>query len=91
MVGYKEARDAALSRMTDKTWFNLCTEHEKAYVFSKYDDMSFGGSPSPCAVMKATGECCNFVAVLDEIGSPLHYFKMSANGELTEVSEEELA
>lgn len=89
MVGYEDARRAALSRVSDKTWFDFCTEYENAYVFSRYDDISFGGI-SPCAVMKDSGKCYSFVAVLDEIGEPLCYCRMDCNGALTEVSEEEL-
>lgn len=89
MVGYEDARRGALSRMSDKSWFDFCTEYENAYVFSRYDDISFGGI-SPCAVMKDSGKCYNFVAVLDEIGEPLGYYRMDCNEALTEVPEEEL-
>lgn len=89
MVGYEEARRATLSRVSDKTWFDFCTEYENAFVFSRYDDMSFGGV-GPCAVMKASGECCNFAAVLDEVGNPVRYFRMDRDGGLTDVTDEEL-
>lgn len=90
MVTLEQAREAALSYMSDKAWFNLCTEYEKAYVFSRYDDFSIGGYGSPCAVMKRDGECYMFAAVLDELGDVLHCFLMSPDGGLTEVSEERL-
>lgn len=90
MVTYQQARDAALARMSDKSWFNLCTEYDNAFVFSKYDDFSFGGYGSPCAVMKAGGECCSFSAVLDEVGDVVRYSLMASDGRLTEVSEERL-
>lgn len=84
MIDIIAARDIALSKMSDKTFFNFCTEYENAFVFSKYDDMSIGGN-GPCAVMKNDGSALNFAAVLDEIGDELHDYKMSLDGEFTEV------
>lgn len=83
MVNLARAREIALSRMSDKTWFDHCVEYENAFVFSRYDDMSFGGV-SPCAVIKATGAPMNFVAVLDDLGAEVMEYAMSADGVFTE-------
>ncbi len=79
MVNLNQAREIALSRISDKTWFDHCVEYENAFVFSRYDDMSFGGI-SPCAVMKATGEPMNFVAVLDSLGKEVAEYSMPRDG-----------
>lgn len=83
MVNLAQAREIVLSRMSDKTWFDHCTEYENAFVFSRYDDMSFGGV-SPCAVMKATGAPMNFVYVLDDLGAETAEYAMSSDGVFTE-------
>ena len=68
MIGFNEA----LSIMNKYPHeFDYCTEHENAYVFSKMDELSFGGTNSPAAVMKAGGECCNFVSVIGELGDEI--------------------
>lgn len=85
-----EARKIALSKIEDKMWFNLCTEYDNAFVFSKYDDISIGGTPGPCVVMKGSGEALNFVAALSGIGEEKARWLMSADGEFSEVSEEQL-
>ncbi len=41
MVNLARAREIALSRMSDKTWFDHCVEYENAFVFSRYEAMSF--------------------------------------------------
>ena len=61
-------------RIAVKCWdeVDYVTEYEDAYVFSRYDDMSFGGN-SPVAVMKADGRAINLVAYLDSgcAGEPI--------------------
>lgn len=61
-------------RMAVRCWdeVDYVTEYEDAYVFSRYDDMSFGGN-SPVVVMKATGEVINLVAYLGfgRVGDPI--------------------
>lgn len=84
MVTMDEARRIALSRMSDKGWFDFCTEFENAFVFSRHDDISIGGNGS-CAVMKATGEACTFAGVLAEIGDEVRGYKMALDGTFTEV------
>ena len=50
---------------------DYCTEYASAYVFSKMDDMSFGGN-GPIAVMKTDGRPISFVAFLGSgAGEPL--------------------
>ena len=82
MIDINAARDIALSKMSDKAFFDFCTEYENAFVFSKYDDMSIGGN-GPCAVMNSDGSALNFSAVLDEIGDELHDYKMNLDGKFT--------
>lgn len=55
----------ALNRAKD-CWdeVDYVTDQTDAYVFSKKDDLSFGGN-GPVAVLKRTGECINYVAFLD--------------------------
>ena len=89
MVSYVQAREIALSRMSNKTWFNCCSEYEHAFVFSKWDDFSFGGI-SPCAVMKDTGAALNFVAAIDELGDFIRVWMMAPDGSLTATSLEEI-
>lgn len=84
MVGYEEAREKALNHMSDKTFFNACQEHEHAWVFSKWDDMSIGGT-GPCVVMKDTGETLNYLAAMDDIGNLITPYYMDENGNLTEM------
>lgn len=84
MVGYEQAREIALSGMSDKAWFDFCTEDERAWVFSRYEDTSFGGT-GPCAVLKDTGEACDYAAVLGETGETLRAFRMDADGALHEM------
>ena len=68
-VTYEEALRIAVSCWAE---VDYVTEYEDAFVFSRYDDMSFGGN-SPVVVMKATGETINFVAYLDSgrVGNPI--------------------
>lgn len=63
MVDYKKAKALALSCWSE---VDYCTEYENAFVFSKMDDMSFGGN-SPVVVLKATGRCINMVSYIDEM------------------------
>lgn len=46
--------------------FDYCTEYANAFVFSKKDELSFGGINSPVAVMKEDGCCISFVAYISE-------------------------
>ena len=43
MAGYEDAWRAALSRVLGKMRFYCCAEHGNAHVFSRNDNMSFGG------------------------------------------------
>ena len=72
MVDLAQAREIALSRMYDN-----------AFVFSRYDDMSFGGI-SPCAVIKTTGAPMNYAAVLDALGAEIAEYAMSPDGVFTD-------
>ncbi len=83
MVDLAQAREIALSRMSDKTWFDHCVEYDNAFVFSRYDDMSFGGI-SPCAVIKTTGAPMNYAAVLDALGAEIAEYAMSPDGVFTD-------
>ncbi len=62
MISYTQA-----CKKAKECWdeVDYCTEHPGAYVFSKKDDLSFGGN-SPVVVLKETGECWNYTAFLDE-------------------------
>ena len=68
-ITYEEALRIAVNCWDE---VDYVTEYEDAYVFSRYDDMSFGGN-SPVAVMKADGRAINFVAFLDSgcAGDPI--------------------
>lgn len=61
MITYEQALKKALACSDE---FNYCVERTDAFVFSKKDDMSFGGN-GPVAVLKESGECINYVAFLD--------------------------
>lgn len=65
MVTYEEALQLATARRSD---VDYCTEHEDAFVFSKMDELSFGGN-GPVVVLKATGECINMPAYLVGMGA----------------------
>lgn len=59
-VGFSEALAVA-----KKCWdeVDYCTEYQGAFVFSKLDDMSFGGN-GPVAVLKEDGRPINYVAFI---------------------------
>lgn len=84
MLTYEKARETMLGCMENKKWFNFCTEYEKAFVFSKYDDISIGGT-SPCAVLKEDGSARLFEAVAGELGDRLHTYIMDEDGKLDEM------
>lgn len=90
MVDYAQARKIMLSQVRDKSWFNLCTECENAFVFSKYDDFSIGGTTAPGAVMKDSGKCYAYSAVLDYIGDTTGYYLMGKDGARKEITAERL-
>ena len=55
MVDLAQAREIAPSLGCPiKLGSTIASEYDNAFVFSRYDDMSFGGI-SPCAVIKTTG------------------------------------
>lgn len=58
MIDFKEALDIVGG---PACMFDYCTEFTDAFVFSKMDDMSFGGPNSPIVVMKENGLCTIFV------------------------------
>lgn len=66
MVSFDEARDKALECWDEIDYFE---EEPDAFIFSKKDDMSFGGS-GPVVVLKASGRCINMVDYCDEEHDP---------------------
>jgi hypothetical protein len=62
MVTFAEAKRLALECWDE---IDYVTEYPDAYSFSKLDDYRIGGN-GPVVVLKATGECINFVAYLTE-------------------------
>lgn len=61
MITYDDALAKARECWSD---VNYCLDQTDAFVFSKKDDMSFGGN-APVAVLKKSGECINYAAFLD--------------------------
>ena len=61
MITYEEALRRAKACWDE---VDYVTDQTDAYVFSKKDDLSFGGN-SPVAVLKSSGDCINYVAFLD--------------------------
>ncbi len=62
MVDYKKALELAKELWEE---VDYCQETENAFIFSKKDDRSIGGS-GPVVVLKDTGECINMVAYITE-------------------------
>jgi len=65
MVTYEEALQLAISCRSD---VDYCTEHEDAFIFSKKDELCFGGN-GPVVVLKESGSCINMPAYLVEMGA----------------------
>lgn len=67
MVDYEKALSIAKGQWEEIDYFQ---EQENAFIFSKKDDQSFGGS-GPVVVLKDTGECLNMPAYICEgLSSP---------------------
>ena len=67
MIDYKRALDIARDQWDEIDYFQ---EQDKAFIFSKKDDRSFGGN-GPVVVLKDTGECLNMPAYICEgLSSP---------------------
>ncbi len=62
MIGYEKALEIAREQWDEVDYFQ---EQEKAFIFSKKDDRSFGGN-GPVVVLKDTGECLNMPTYICE-------------------------
>ena len=58
MMNFEEAKKKAKKLRKD---VDFCQEYEDAYIFSKKDDVSFGGQ-SPVVILKENGEAISMVA-----------------------------
>ncbi len=61
MVEYEDALKIAKDCWSE---VDYVVDQSDAFVFSKKDDCSLGGS-GPVAVIKSSGECLNYLAFLD--------------------------
>ena len=70
----------AAHKTAKKLWSEIdyCTEYDNAYVFSKKDDMSFGGN-GPVVILKNSGEALDFTYYLDNLsGKYMREFAVDA-------------
>ncbi|MGI6217907.1 MAG: hypothetical protein ACOYIK_09900 [Coriobacteriales bacterium] len=75
MVDYDEAKKLALTCI-DRV--KICTEYENFYVFDHMEEQQMDSSIGMVAVDKATGECCNFVAVIPRLGKEIRVIDETA-------------
>lgn len=63
MIEFSEAKRLALSCWGE---VDYCMEYADAFIFSKKDDLSFGGN-GPVVVLKANGRCINMVSYIEDM------------------------
>lgn len=85
MITFNQAYSNACAVINTKAWYDYCSEYNKFYVFSRYDDDSCGGYSSPCAINKEDGKAYSFVGVISGIGKMAHAYRLNKNKEWEEV------